>query len=626
MTSEPQAENSSGQPHAAAHRNLAAKYRPADFGQMVGQEVITRTLGNSLKLGKIAHAYLFYGPRGCGKTTSARILAKALNCTGGGNAKPTDKPCGTCISCVEISRSSDMDVLEMDAASNTKVEQVREAIIDTVSLSPARDRYKVFILDEVHMLSNSSFNALLKTIEEPPPHVVFILATTERNKLPATILSRCQGFRVKPFSPEQIAGRLAHVAKEEKLDISKDALLLIAKSSGGVMRDALTLLDRALSYSQGKIDAAMLAEMLGFLPEELVSRAVSAMLARDAQALHAVFKTVQSEGYEIPAVLRDIKNAFAGLFFQRLDPESGEPFAGAARLAAGRTPAELSNFARRLGRLADEIRFSDAPAVAAEVGVFTVMEAVPDIEGYTRRLEAMENRLSGAPEDAPHPQKTAAAAPPVPATSPTAPKSAAPAPLPPLQQPKLSKPAALPPLPPLTPAVKEPPAAYCAPAQAAPPRTAAEYTADGVLWKKLLDQLEQKHPMLHNYLSEGHVEFSPAGWTVSLSDNFSAQSAERNIPQIAGIIKELSGRDIKVKFTTGAAKQSKPHFEEISSVPAREEETEVSAISDDEPLAPEGAAWQDIDSPADPSADPAVRKVLKLFHGKVVKTSQDEKH
>ena len=179
--------------------SLANKYRPQKFEDMVGQENISKTLQNALKLGRIAHAYLFYGPRGCGKTTTARILAKALNCTGHGNDKPTAEPCGECPQCREIAQSADLDVLELDAASNTQVEKVREAIIDTVALASSRDRFKVFILDEVHMLSTSSFNALLKTIEEPPAHVVFILATTEKHKVPATIVSRCQTFRFRPI-------------------------------------------------------------------------------------------------------------------------------------------------------------------------------------------------------------------------------------------------------------------------------------------------------------------------------------------------------------------------------------------------------------------------------------------
>jgi len=206
----------------STYRNFARKYRPETFAEMAGQETVTRTLSNSLRLGRVAHAYLFYGPRGCGKTTTARVLAKALNCLSNPNG-PAPEPCGKCRPCIEIAQGADMDVLELDAASNTQVEKIREVILDTVALSPARDRYKIFILDEVHMLSTSSFNALLKTVEEPPPHVVFILATTERHKVPATILSRCQSFRIKPFLPEAIAAHLAHIAGAEKIDISPEA-------------------------------------------------------------------------------------------------------------------------------------------------------------------------------------------------------------------------------------------------------------------------------------------------------------------------------------------------------------------------------------------------------------------
>ena len=215
--------------------SLANKYRPQTFEDMVGQESISKTLKNALRLGRIGHAYLFYGPRGCGKTTTARILAKALNCTGHEANRPTEEPCGKCPQCLEIAQSADLDVLELDAASNTQVEKVREVILDTVALAAGRDRFKVFILDEVHMLSASSFNALLKTIEEPPAHVVFILATTEKHKVPATIVSRCQTFRFRPLTPEEISTHLLDLAGAENIDLSPAAAKIIAKNAGGLL-------------------------------------------------------------------------------------------------------------------------------------------------------------------------------------------------------------------------------------------------------------------------------------------------------------------------------------------------------------------------------------------------------
>ena len=271
--------------------SLANKYRPQKFEDRVGQESISKTLQNALKLGRIAHAYLLYGPRGCGKTTTARILAKALNCTGHGNDKPTAEPCGECPQCREIAQSGDMDVLELDAASNTQVEKVREAIIERVALASSRDRYKVFILDEVHMLSASSFNALLKTIEEPPAHVIFILATTEKHKVPATIVSRCQTFRFRPITVDEITKHLLELADAEGLNLTEKAARIIAKNAGGALRDALTLMDRAIAYSDGKIDEKLVGEMLGLTPQDLLTQTITALIQKNSASLHAAFET-----------------------------------------------------------------------------------------------------------------------------------------------------------------------------------------------------------------------------------------------------------------------------------------------------------------------------------------------
>jgi DNA polymerase-3 subunit gamma/tau len=244
----------------------AARKRPQNFEEFKGQEFVSATLEASLASGRIAHAYLFSGPRGCGKTSAARILAKALNCERG----PAAEPCGTCRSCQEIARGSSLDVIEIDGASNTSVDNVRQ-IKDEVLFPPNGGRYKVYIIDEVHMLSNSAFNALLKTIEEPPPYIVFIFATTELHKVPATIKSRCQQFAFRLFKIEMVKALLAEAAAETGVSAEDEALLWIAKESGGSLRDAYTLYDQVVSFSEGKITQALIRDKLGLTGQDALN-------------------------------------------------------------------------------------------------------------------------------------------------------------------------------------------------------------------------------------------------------------------------------------------------------------------------------------------------------------------
>ncbi|MDD4003858.1 MAG: DNA polymerase III subunit gamma/tau [Elusimicrobiaceae bacterium] len=579
------------------HINLARKYRPMTFEDVVGQGAISKTLENSLRLGRIAHAYLFHGPRGCGKTTSARILAKALNCTGGGAEKPVVSPCGKCPQCLEIAAGSDMDVLEIDAASNTQVEKVREVIIDTVSLSAGRDRYKVFILDEVHMLSDASFNALLKTIEEPPPHVVFILATTEHHKVPVTITSRCQGFRFKTIGAEDIFGRLKFISGKEKFDIEDAALALIAKAANGALRDAQTLLDRAVSYAPGHVSAQLVGEMLGYMPAELVEMACAALLAGDGGKLHDAFETVRREGYDPAAFLRDLKAGLAELFYFRLG-YGKPPFDGAAELVKAAPPAFLAGFVRRVGKISDEVRFSDMPLVQAETGLFTVMQAVPDFEGMVRRLETLESRLaSGNFKHASAPETAAAS------SCGRAEGEAA-----------VSKQAA------------EPPSGSAAPASAAGsepvfrpgPAEEAETDrglADGTAWKKLLDTLAEGYPLLYEIMSKCRVALGPNEWNMVFSTRFQLDAAERNAERLNALAAEAAGRALRLKFSFGEAVQ-KPHVEEIVSEPVSDCGTQ---LTEEAPFVEGQYHWEDLAGGSAAATEPALARLLKIIPGKVVR-------
>lgn len=280
---------------------LARKWRPKNFLETVGQEHVLQALMNALETGRLHHAYLFTGTRGVGKTTIARILAKALNCETG----VTAHPCGKCSACQEIDEGRFIDLIEVDAASRTKVDDTRE-LLDNVQYAAARGRYKVYLIDEVHMLSKSSFNALLKTLEEPPEHVKFLLATTDPQKLPVTVLSRCLQFNLKRMTPRLISDRLTYICGEEKIEFEAAALALIARAADGSMRDALSLLDQAIAYCGGKIEEAPTATMLGTIDRDHVMRLMNLLAAGDAKGIIEAIREIDEQFPDYSRLLDDI--------------------------------------------------------------------------------------------------------------------------------------------------------------------------------------------------------------------------------------------------------------------------------------------------------------------------------
>jgi DNA polymerase-3 subunit gamma/tau len=291
-----------------AYEVTATKYRPKTFDERAGQEFVVSTLQNSLKNGNIAHAYLFSGPRGCGKTSAARILARSLNCEKG----PEHGPCGVCANCVAISKGASMDVLEIDGASNNSVNDVRQ-IKDEVLFPPQAGKYKVYIIDEVHMLSGSAFNALLKTIEEPPPYIVFIFATTELHKVPATIKSRCQQFNFRLISIETIQGILKKICADNNIKAEDDALFWIARESTGSMRDAFTLFDQVAAFSAGDIRSELIREKLGIIGLEKLNAFAQACAANDAPGAFALTDEILSSGVAIEQFVIDLAGYYRGL-------------------------------------------------------------------------------------------------------------------------------------------------------------------------------------------------------------------------------------------------------------------------------------------------------------------------
>jgi DNA polymerase-3 subunit gamma/tau len=291
-----------------AYEVTATRKRPQTFEEMVGQDFVVATLKNSVEQGRIAHAYLFAGPRGVGKTSAARILAKALNCEKG----PTGTPCGTCSACREIAQGNSLDVLEIDGASNTSVNDVRQ-IKDEVLFAPNSSRYKIYIIDEVHMLSNSAFNALLKTIEEPPPYIVFIFATTEVHKVPATIRSRCQQFNFRLIGPEQIKARLQEVVQELNLQAEEAALFWMAREATGSLRDAYTLLDQVISFSTDGIRLEAIRAKLGLVGIERINRLGIFISQRDKKQLLEAAAELLESGVAVEQLAEDLLDYFRNL-------------------------------------------------------------------------------------------------------------------------------------------------------------------------------------------------------------------------------------------------------------------------------------------------------------------------
>ncbi len=291
---------------------LARKWRPMTFEAVVGQEHVTRTLMNALKQNRIAHAYIFAGPRGVGKTTTARLLAKAVNC----ERQPTVNPCNECDHCQAATRGNSLDIIEIDGASNRGIDEIRN-LRENIRFAPAAARYKVYIIDEVHMLSKEAFNALLKTLEEPPAHAIFIFATTEIHRVPLTILSRCQRFDFKRIPTALIAGQLEKIIQQENLKADKDALMLIARKAEGSMRDAISVMDQMISFSDGEITLALVQQSLGVINEEVYFEFTDLMQQQDDAKIIRFARQVYEQGYDLMHFLQGLEEHFRNLLVTR---------------------------------------------------------------------------------------------------------------------------------------------------------------------------------------------------------------------------------------------------------------------------------------------------------------------
>lgn len=554
------------------YQALYRKWRPKSFADVVGQAHITETLRRQAAQGRLSHAYLFTGTRGTGKTTCAKILAKAVNCQ-----HPVDgDPCSQCPACLGIDNGSLLDVLELDAASNNGVDQVR-ALRDEAVYSPASVKYRVYIIDEVHMLSISAFNALLKILEEPPAHLIFILATTELHKVPATILSRCQRFAFKRLQPRDIAARLLYVARQEDMDLTEDAAGLLSRLSDGAMRDALSLLDQC-GAAGGRIDGERVLDVLGLAGNVQTAELMDCLLRRDAQSALLLLDRLYSGGKDVGALLGELSTLTRDLLIRMTAPEGGAALlsggydnAAMDGLSQGVSPTRLIFMASQLQSVSAGLPLSANRRTDAELCLLRLCDEslCGDVTALSARLARLEE--GGQMVAAPPPARTAPKPRPKPAPAPAQPPADDPPPwenedrpplpdAPPWEEdpppasgldapPPYGEPAVPPP-----PREQPPRRKVGIPAESAPIAAPPPAAGESVLWIELVEQYKNRlTPMYWFMLDDARGTLEGDEMVVRCGDELTLESL--NCPEVSGVIGAVTGeklgRPVRVRFAMG---------------------------------------------------------------------------
>jgi DNA polymerase-3 subunit gamma/tau len=508
-----------------SYQVLARKWRPQVFDDVVGQGHITRTLQNAIASGRLAHAFLFSGPRGVGKTTTARILAKALNCAEG----PTPTPCGKCDSCIETTAGTSVDVIEIDGASNRGIEHIRE-LREAVKYAPVGGKHKVYVIDEVHMLTNEAFNALLKTLEEPPPHVIFIFATTEPQKIPATIHSRCQRYGFKRIPLHEITGRLRMIADAEGIKITDQGLAMIARAAEGSMRDSQSLLDQSVSYSGMEIKDEDLQTILGSVAQEALTKFTAGLLSRDAAELLQQVDALLEQGQDMRQFLSGVVEHVRNLLVVKIASAPAQivelpatDIEAVKQQAAGAEAERLLMLFDSLSKTLDDMRWSPHQRFTVEVGLIKACNLAPlkplaDVLAHVKELEA---RLASG--------QIATAAPATRISEPGAPYTTAP---------KTASPSSQ-------------------------PSAASGGGEHGVVWGRVMAELKSKKPGLATFLAHSRlVDLTEAGLVVGVKgSSFQIEQIEKqeNRGLIESIAGEVLNRKVRIKVQP-LGEEAKPPF------------------------------------------------------------------
>jgi DNA polymerase-3 subunit gamma/tau len=602
----------------------ARKYRPGTFESVIGQPHVVQTLVNAITTERIAHAFLFSGTRGVGKTTVARILAKALNCERG----PTTTPCDTCPNCLEIAQGTSVDVIEIDGASNTSVDDVRE-IRENVKFAPFRGSYRVYIIDEVHMLSNSAFNALLKTLEEPPAHVIFVFATTEIHKIPATILSRCQHYNFRRISKTEIIQRLRHVSDQEGIQVEDRSLASIARASEGSMRDALSLLDQAVAFGGKAIRHSDLETLLGAVPQEHVRATIAAILAQDSPAAVRVVAQLLDQGHDLKAYCADLVEHVRNLLVAAVVPAAQGPqelqglidlsmdeIRQIAADAKAFSAEQLQELFRIFTQAEDALRLSAHPRFVLEVAAIRATRLLRPTGSATAGPPAASS-ASQLPTAAPRPREAQSVIQRPAFTHDQAPQAEAKpahaesvrtAPAPTTGRPTTAAPRR-----PADPLPAEPSRTVVSPPSSVPPKPDEHQTAQvegpGVQlhWEQILELVESQHHSLAPFLTMGALVSTDnnqvtIGYPKTASIALTRMQKEEPIRVVTEICSELAGRPVRLRVIE--LEEGQAAGPSMAQVRAAKEQRQKHALLERT------------------RSHPLVREALKVFGGELVEVRQ----